>query len=252
MVSGLAMVFYISALLHFVRIFDPILQKLSPQIIAMGAISSALFYCIMRWPVDNRKSPYLFAAFYGLLLSGGAYVIQSFQYAQVAWQWNGMWLGLLLITLLAVVFYSPQSLRERWGLGLRRYYLVKPMVVSWCWTIWALMPLIFIQPPFLLNLMLISFLFVFALVLLTDIIDVQIDQHSKTMATQWGIAATMGFVVGCIVLSEFFMAYFFEGKVPFGKLMMASAMPLASLFLRKKYLSSLLVDGALVILYFLI
>ncbi len=246
------MVFYISALLHFFRVFDPTLQKLSPQIIAMGAMSSALFYCIMRWPVENKKSPYLFASFYGLLLSGGAYVIQSFQFAQATLHWNGLWLGLLFTTVLAVIFYSPQSIRDRWGLGLRRYYLVKPMVVSWCWTIWALMPLIFIQPSTLLSLMLISFLFVFALVLLTDIIDVQEDEYTKTMATQWGVAVTLCCATFCIILAEISAFYFFEGKVPLGRWIIAGLLPISSLFFRKKYISALLVDGALIILYFLV
>lgn len=246
------MVFYISALLHFFRIFEPGLQRLSPQIVAMGAISSALFYCIMRWPVENKKSPYLFASFYGLLLSGGAYVIQSFQFAQVTLHWNGFWVGLLLTTLLAVVFYSPHSLRERWGLGLRRYYLVKPMVVSWCWTIWALMPLIFIQPSNLLKLMLISFLFVFSLVLMTEIIDVQVDENTKTMATMWGEVVTLICAILCLILSEILIGYFFESKIAFGKLMLAGLLPVFSLFFRRKYLSALLVDGALIMFYFLI
>jgi hypothetical protein len=253
LVSGVAMVFYISALLHLARLLNPELVKLSPQVIAMGAISSALFYCILRWPVQSKKSPYLFAAFYGLLLSGGAYVVQSFHYAQIPWQWSGVWTGLLMITIIAGVFYSPQSWMTKWGFGLRRYYLVKPLVVAWCWTVWALMPLIFLQPLELFGMMLISLLFVFALVLITDIIDQNADQSTtKTIVTQWGVTKTLVLIVVLSVFSEVLIWKVFGGLLPSGCILLASALPLLSLTLRKKYLSSLLVDGALLILYFLI
>jgi hypothetical protein len=253
LVSGVAMVFYISALLHIARLLNPELVKLSPQVIAMGAISSALFYCILRWPIQNKKSPYLFAVFYGLLLSGGAYVVQSFHYAQIPWQWNRAWTGLLLITLIAGVLYSPQTWIAKWGFGLRRYYIVKPLVVAWCWTIWALMPLIFLQPAELAGLMLISLLFVFALVLMTDIIDKHADQSTtKTIVTQWGVAKTVVLILLLSISSEVLIWKVLDGLLPAGRVVAASALPLLSLIFKKKYLSSLLVDSALVVLYLLI
>ena len=101
--------------------------------------------------------------------------------------------------------------------------------------------------------MLISLLFVFALVLITDIIDQNADQSTtKTIVTQWGVTNTLVLIVVLSVFSEVLIWKVFGGLLPSGCILLASALPLLSLALRKKYLSSLLVDGALVILYFLI
>ena len=249
-VSGIAMVFYISSLLQLVRFTDSSLPKLSPQVIAMGAIGSALFYCIMRWPIKQRKSAYFFATIYALMLTCGAYIIQCYQFANRPLGEGNVFLGILLLTGCLAVFYSPQSIRSHWWMGLRKYYVIKPFIVAWCWTVWAMMPLLFIQADHLWGMMVTSLLFVFALVLITDIVDVSHDIKSKTMVTQWGKSKTIVLIFILVVSAEITLNITFENLHIKGSMLLAAGLPLMSLWLRKKYLTSLLVDGALILIYY--
>jgi hypothetical protein len=251
-VSGVAMVFYLSAMLKIERLFNPFLALLPKSVIAMGAISSALFYTLMRWPATKRKSAYLFACFYGLLLSGGAYIIQCFQYTERSWEWSWFQAGILILTVLFVVFYSPSSFRLQWGKGLRKYYLLKPLIVAWCWTVWALMPLIFAETIHLVQMMIMSISLIFALVLITDIIDDQVDVEVKTMVSQWGRSLTIVVLLIIILLNEVFVASQLPDVMVPGIMTGMVALPLLSLIMKKNYLSALLVDAVLILLYFLL
>ncbi len=246
------MVFYLSAMLKIERLFNPFLALLPKPVIAMGAISSALFYTLMRWPANKRKSAYLFACFYGLLLSGGAYIIQCFQYTERRWEWSWFLLGILFITLLFVIFYSPSSFRLPWGKGLRKYYLLKPLVVAWCWTVWALMPLIFVETLHLIQMMVMSISLIFALVLITDIIDDQVDVEVKTMVSQWGKVLTVVILLVIVLLNEIFVAFQLPNVLAPGIMTGMVAIPLFSLLIKKNYLSALLVDGVLIAIFFLL
>lgn len=245
------MVFYLSTMLRIERTLNFALPLLPKPVIAMGAVSSALFYMVMRWPVTKKKSAYLFACFYGLLLSGGAYIIQCFQYAHRIWEWSWFLAIVLGITLVFVLFYSPSSFKLKWGMGLRKYYLLKPLIVAWCWTVWALMPLIFVETVHLIPMMIMSIALIFALVLITDIIDDQTDHEVSTMVSRWGKGVTIFVLLVIIGMNEIFISFQLPNVIFPGLMTTIIAIPLISLLWKKNYLSALLVDFVLIFLFFL-
>jgi hypothetical protein len=113
-----------------------------------------------------------------------------------------------------------------------------------------MMPLLFIQADHLWGMMVTSLLFVFALVLITDIVDVSHDIKSKTMVTQWGKSKTIVLIFILVVSAEITLNITFENLHIKGSMLLAAGLPLMSLWLRKKYLTSLLVDGALILVYY--
>ncbi len=240
-VSGLAMVFYLSAWVTLGRTLGEI-QQIPFEIIAMGALSSALFYMILRWPKQQRSSPYRFATLYGAVLSAGAYIVQCHEIRSFdvgAWPW-----GLLIFALILAGVYAPGSLVKKWDGGIRKFYLAKTIAVAWCWTVWALLPLLFLNIPRMPILFVISFLFIAAMVIITDALDRVERSDFLAKRHKW-----ITVVLLLVLFSEAILRLGFEYHVmPLGLLF--SAIP-AIVFSQTNFrlLAAFLVDFGLVIWY---
>jgi hypothetical protein len=127
-------------------------------------------------------------------------------------------------------------------MGLRKYYLLKPLIVAWCWTVWALMPLIFVETVHLIPMMIMSIALIFALVLITDIIDDQTDHEVSTMVSRWGKSVTIFVLLVIIGMNEIFISFQLPNVIFPGLMTTIIAIPLISLLWKKNYLSALLVD----------
>ncbi len=240
-VSGIAMVFYLSAWVTLERTLNEV-QQIPFEIIAMGALSSALFYMILRWPKQHRKSPYRFATLYGSILSSGAYIVQCHQ-IQSSTSGIFTWLA-LTIALVVALLYAPGTLIKKLDGGIRQNYLTKTFAVAWCWTVWALLPLIFIHAPHIEFLFSISFFFISALVIITDALDQ--GERNVFFARRYLWVSVVLFL---ILISEGLLRYGFGYHViPLG--LFASAIP-AILLAQTSYrlLAAFLVDFGLVIWY---
>ncbi|MEN9947735.1 MAG: hypothetical protein RL106_558 [Bacteroidota bacterium] len=241
LVSGVAMVFYLSAWATLCRTIGD-LKQIPFEIIAMGALSSALFYMILRWPKQHRSSPYRFATLYGAILSAGAYVVQCHQIRSIEfsiWPWV-----LLVFALILAMIYAPGSLVKKWDGGIRKFYLAKTFAVAWCWTVWALLPLLFIQAPKIEVLFLISFLLIAGMVIITDALDS--EERTPFLAKKYNWISV---VLLLIIFSEAMLKYGFGHHImPFGLLL--SAIP-AIVFSQTKFrlLAAFLVDFGLVMWY---
>ena len=241
LISGIAMVFYLSAWVTLERAMGAV-KPIPMEIIAMGALSSALFYMILRWPKEHRKSPYRFAALYGALLSSGAYVIQCQQFSSsnnnaIAW--------LLILSACAIAaMYAPGAILKQMQGGIRKYYLAKTCAVAWCWSVWALLPLLFLNTPQIAHLFGISFLFISGMVIITDALDGHERQLFFARRLQW-----LTVVMGLIFSAEVILHIAFKHHViSFG--LVLSALP-ALVFSQTRYrlLAAFLVDGGLMIWY---
>lgn len=240
-VSGLAMVFYLSAWVTLERNLGEV-KQIPLEIIAMGALSSALFYMILRWPKQHRKSPYRFATLYGAMLSAGAYVVQCHNI-----QTNGVgvwpWVALIMAMLMAVV-YAPGALNQQWDGGLRKFYLAKTIAVAWCWSVWALLPLLFLNTPNIGSLFLISFLLIAGMVIITDTLDGSERNAFLSRRKNW-----MTTVLLLILLSESVLHFTFgHHLLPFG-LIMAAFPAMVMSQTRYRLLAAFLVDFGLVMWY---
>ena len=237
LVSGLAMVFYLLSWTHLE--VDPATSKIPVEIIVMGALSSALFYMILRWPKEYRKSPYRFATLYGAILSAGAYVIQCQSISVLS---SNFWPWMLLLSAIAVaMLYAPGALIRQLHGGIRNFYLAKTLAVAWCWTIWALLPLMFLGATHLQTYLGVSFLFIAGMVIITDVLDG--SDRNLFLGRKWMWIST---IVGLLALGEIIIHLQFIHKIePFGLIL--SAIPaLIVAQTRHKLLAAFLVDCGLV------
>lgn len=235
------MVFYLSAWVALERALG-VVKQIPIEVIAMGALSSALFYMILRWPKEHRKSPYRFTALYGALLSSGAYVIQCHQFSSTNSN-SFAWLLIFSAGLIAAM-YAPGAILKQMQGGIRKYYLGKTFAVAWCWSVWALLPLLFLNTPHTTSLFAISFLFVSGMVIITDALDGNERNPFFNRRSRW-----MPAVLGLILLAEIILHFVFKHHViSFG--LIFSALP-ALVFSQTRYrlLAAFLVDGGLMLWY---
>jgi len=240
LVSGLAMVFYLLSWSHIE--VDPATSKIPVEIIVMGALSSALFYMILRWPKDYRKSPYRFATLYGAILCAGAYVIQCQSISVLS---SNLWPWMLLLSAIAVaMLYAPGALIRQLHGGIRNFYLAKTFAVAWCWTIWALLPLMFLGAAHLQTYLGVSFLFIAGMVIITDVLDGSDRNHFLGRRWMW-----ISTILGLMIVAEGIIQFQLNHKIePFGLIL--SAIP-ALIFAQTRYklLAAFLVDCGLVFWY---
>lgn len=239
LVSGIAMVFYISAWMTAERMVNVFMGHIPAAILAMAAVSSALFYLVLRWPKGNRKSPYRFASMYGFLLSAAAYVIQSFQLSA---QNAISVLPFVMIgsgAIIALVYY-PRALLKRIEWSGRDVYVVKTFSVAWCWSVWATIPMMFQEVRFFWSAFVVSFLLICALVIITDINE---HRESHSRRSMW-----MG-VFLLTLLAEVFIQVGFSAKISPGWMLLCVLIPSLVFWSRKKMLTALSVDLSLVFFY---
>lgn len=239
LVSGIAMVFYISAWMTAERMVNLFMGHIPTAILVMAAVSSALFYLVLRWPKGNRKSPYRFASMYGFLLSAAAYVIQSFQLNAVGS------LGILPIVMIgsaaiiALVYY-PKALLKQVEWSGRDVYFFKTFSVAWCWSVWAMIPMMFQEVQFFWSAFVVSFLLISALVMITDIND---NREKASFGSKW-----LG-VFLLALLAEVVIQVGFSAKINPGWILLCVMVPFLVFWTQKKLLTALSVDLSLVLFY---
>jgi hypothetical protein len=239
LVSGIAMVFYISAWMTAERMVNVFMGHIPTAILVMAAVSSALFYLVLRWPKGNRKSPYRFASMYGFLLSAGAYVIQSFQLSGAT---SVTFLPLAMIgsaAIIALVYY-PKALLKQIEWSGRDFYVVKTFSVAWCWSVWATIPMMFQEVRFFWSAFAVSFLLICALVIITDINE---NRESHSRRSMW-----MG-VFLLTLLAEVWIQVGFSAKISPGWMVLCVLIPTFVFWTKKKLLTALSVDLSLVFFY---
>ncbi|MEN9332875.1 MAG: hypothetical protein RLY35_55 [Bacteroidota bacterium] len=239
LVSGGAMVFYISAWMTAERMVNLVIGHLPMTIVSMAAVSSALFYLILRWPKDQRSSPYRFAALYGFVLSAGAYIVQS---AQLRSTEQSLLLPTLMIASAAIVafVYYPKAFLKRIQWSSRNIYFLKTFSVAWCWSVWATIPMMFIEVRFFWSAFIVSILLIAALVMITDINESRI-KHS--LRARW-----MG-VFLLALLAEVMIQLGFSAKIGPGWMVLCVTIPFVVFWTKKKLLTALFVDLSLVFFY---
>jgi hypothetical protein len=239
LVSGVAMVFYISAWMTAERMVNIDMGHLSATIVAMAAISSALFYLILRWPKDQRKSPYRFAALYGFVLSAGAYLVQS---AQLRSSEQQLVLPTLMITSAAIValVYYPKAFLKRIQWSSRNIYFIKTFSVAWCWSVWATIPMMFIEVRFFWSSFFVSILLIAALVMVTDINE---NRESHSLRARWVSVFLLA------LLAEIVVQLGFSAKISPGWIVLCVSIPFLIFWTRKRLLTALFVDLSLVFFY---
>ncbi len=239
-VSGLAMVFYLLSWSN-IGVFSPA-PSIPAEIIVMGALSSALFYMILRWPKDYRKSPYRFATLYGAILCAGAYIVKCQSISLLAsnfWPWIS-----LLSAIVVAMMYAPGALIRQFHGGIRNFYLAKTMAVAWCWTIWALLPLMFLGVAHLETYLGVSFLFISGMVIITDVLDG--SDRNLFLGRRWMWITT---ILALMILAEVLVQIQLSAKIePFGLILSASPALLMAQT-RYKLLAAFLVDCGLFFWY---
>jgi hypothetical protein len=239
LVSGIAMVFYMSAWMTAERMVNIFMGHIPMPIVAMAAISSALFYLILRWPKDQRKSPYRFATLYGFVLSAAAYIIQS---AQLGSHTSISALPIFMIVSAAVMalVYYPKALLKMITWSSRDVYFIKTFSVAWCWSVWATIPMMFQAVHFFWSAFVVSLLLISALVMITDINENRESQSSRSM---W-----LG-VFLLALLAEVVIQLGFSAKISPGWVLLCILIPFVVFWTKKKLLTALSVDVSLVLFY---
>lgn len=249
LISGVAMAFFISALLVVMRGSRLEVPTVDARIWITGALSSAFFYLLLRWPNQHRKSAYRFSVLYMMVLTSLAYIIQCYQYGQRQGEYFTVH-GLLIVSALMVGFaYSPSSFLPTNQVGLRNHYMTKSFAVAWSWSIWASMPLLFLKTYFIYQVLLIAFFMILSLVIITDIIDMGDDQSVSTWISRLGVKRGLLLVFFFCLLAEVGIHFLVGGRWPYGLVMASVAVPVGSLKLNRPLLSSFLVDFALIIFF---
>ena len=239
LVSGIAMVFYMSAWMTAERMVNIFMGHIPMPIVAMAAISSALFYLILRWPKHQRKSPYRFASLYGFVLSAAAYIIQS---AQLSPQSAFSALPIVMIVtagLMALVYY-PRALLKNIVWSSRDIYFFKTFSVAWCWSVWATMPMMFQEVHFFWSAFVVSFLLISALVIITDINENRESQSNRSMWMS---------VFFLALLAEVVIQLGFSAKISPGWIALCVMIPFVVFWTKKKLLTALSVDLSLIFFY---
>ncbi len=242
LVSGVAMVFYMSAWMTAERMVNIFIGHIPKAIVAMAAISSALFYLILRWPKHQRKSPYRFATLYGFVLSAGAYIIQSSQLSSSA---TFLALPIVMIVsaaLMALVYY-PKALLNKISWSSRDVYFVKTFSVAWCWSVWATLPMMFQEVHFFWSAFIVSFLFITALVMITDINE---NRGSQAVRRMW-----LG-VFLLALMAEVVIQLGFSAKISPGWIVLSVMIPFVVFWTKKKLLTAFSVDLSLVFFYWMV
>jgi len=233
------MVFYISAWMTAERMVNLFFGHVQVTILTMAAISSALFYLVLRWPKNQRKSPYRFAAMYGFFLSAGAYVVQSYQ---LGTHRTLTILPIVMIGLAAVValLYYPKALVKQIKWSGRDIYIVKTMSVAWCWSVWATIPMMFQEVGFFWSAFVVSFLLISALVLITDINESREQSSIKSMWLSVFLLA---------LTAEVVVQLGFNAKISPGWILSSVLIPFVVFWSNKRLLTALSVDLSLVLFY---
>ena len=239
LVSGIAMVFYMSAWMTAERMVNIFMGHIPMPIVAMAAISSALFYLILRWPKHHRKSPYRFATLYGFVLSAAAYIIQS---SQLNPQSALSTLPIVMIVSAAVMalVYYPKALLKMITWSSRDVYFLKTFSVAWCWSVWATIPMMFQEVHFFWSAFLVSFLLISALVIITDINE---NRESQSNGSMWMSVFLLA------LLAEVVIQLGFSAKISPGWSVLSVMIPFVVFWTKKKLLTALSVDLSLVFFY---